>query len=115
MHTMETVSSLTAWQEQAACKAAPLGIFYCDNLSDKNPLRGQLEQIAKYICSTCPVINECLQHAMLLPEREGVWGGLTAKERERRRRNASRVAGATRLVMTRGATDEQTSAGRTAS
>ncbi|MFE5290143.1 WhiB family transcriptional regulator [Nocardia sp. NPDC056611] len=33
------------------------------------------------ICKTCPVIKECLDHALRNFEDEGVWGGMTAKER----------------------------------
>jgi WhiB family redox-sensing transcriptional regulator len=35
------------------------------------------------MCSTCPVRSECLEYAIAAEERWGVWGGLTAPERER--------------------------------
>ena len=37
---------------------------------------------AKVICATCPVQAQCLKFAIDNDEREGVWGGLTAKERK---------------------------------
>ncbi len=38
---------------------------------------------AKAICATCPVQQLCLEHALTNRERDGVWGGLTEKERRR--------------------------------
>lgn len=37
---------------------------------------------AKAICATCPVQAQCLKFAIDNDERDGVWGGLTAKERK---------------------------------
>jgi len=37
---------------------------------------------AKTICGTCTVREQCLQFAIDNDERDGVWGGLTAKERK---------------------------------
>lgn len=37
---------------------------------------------AKTICATCPVKEQCLEFAIKNDERDGVWGGLTAKERK---------------------------------
>src|SRR6187551_1624629 len=47
--------------------------FYSDKASDK--------AIAKAICQTCSMIEECLDTALAKPEEYGVWGGLTADER----------------------------------
>ena len=41
---------------------------------------------AKRICRACPVRMACLQYAMETPVDHGVWGGLTERERRRRRR-----------------------------
>lgn len=40
---------------------------------------------AKLLCERCPVIQECLQHA-LKHEPDGVWGGTTPNERNAMRR-----------------------------
>lgn len=43
----------------------------------------QLEvRFAKGICSTCPVKQDCLTYALIGKEETGIWGGLTAKERQ---------------------------------
>jgi hypothetical protein len=36
---------------------------------------------AKAVCQTCPVIQKCLEYALSAQEADGVWGGLTARER----------------------------------
>lgn len=37
--------------------------------------------IAKTACSTCPLLDACATYAIVGHEREGIWGGLTATER----------------------------------
>lgn len=37
---------------------------------------------AKRICGTCGVVPECLAYALAAGESDGIWGGLTAEERE---------------------------------
>ena len=39
------------------------------------------------VCAGCVVRAACLEHALAKPERYGVWGGLSANQRERIRRN----------------------------
>ena len=38
---------------------------------------------AKAICAVCPVKTVCLDHALSIREKDGVWGGATEKERRR--------------------------------
>ncbi len=44
--------------------------------------RRQREKVAKAICMHCPVIVQCLTHALTVGEQFGVWGGMSAPERE---------------------------------
>ena len=41
---------------------------------------------AKALCRTCPVQRECLTYALANPDLQGIWGGLTPKERLQLRR-----------------------------
>lgn len=72
------------WRNQAAC-----AVDFDDD--DFFPLQGQTARVrrAKAVCATCPVQPECLQHALDTDEVNGVWGGLTARERFRLQRAAS--------------------------
>jgi WhiB family redox-sensing transcriptional regulator len=38
---------------------------------------------AKAVCASCTVRQACLEYALAAREREGVWGGLTERERRR--------------------------------
>jgi WhiB family redox-sensing transcriptional regulator len=47
---------------------------------------------AKAVCDQCPVREACLEHALSVREKDGVWGGCTERERRRilrQRRRAS--------------------------
>lgn len=77
------------WRNNAACK-------------DSDPERQQPEpgdragiHRAKQTCKPCPVAAQCLFFALAMDERHGVWGGLTAAERDRLKdgQTATRCAG----------------------
>ena len=72
------------WRLRGACNGLDPAVFYPD--SEENA------EEAKAICASCPVRLSCLEHALTMRERDGVWGGTTEKERRRiirqRRRSA---------------------------
>ena len=68
------------WQQSARCRGLPSDVFFPEEL-DSRRQRRQREQVAKQICAGCPVIAACREHALHAPERYGVWGALTARER----------------------------------
>jgi hypothetical protein len=49
--------------------------------------------LAKVVCSRCPVIDACEAWARSMPEREGIWGGLTPAERGLRAKKDRRKRG----------------------
>ncbi|HLN06841.1 MAG TPA: WhiB family transcriptional regulator [Acidimicrobiales bacterium] len=63
------------WRQRAACRGVDPGIFY--------PVSDDDSEAAKGICATCTVRTSCLEYALAEREREGVWGGLTERERRR--------------------------------
>lgn len=65
----------SAWRLDALCAQIDADIFHSDDLAEMNE--------AKRICQRCPVIDACRDHALTAPEREGVWGGMTARQRRR--------------------------------
>jgi WhiB family transcriptional regulator, redox-sensing transcriptional regulator len=75
--------SLT-WRHQAACRGLDPEVFY--------PVTEDEADVAKSVCDRCAVRESCLEQALSLREKEGVWGGCTEKERRRiirQRRRAS--------------------------
>lgn len=41
------------------------------------------------LCADCPVRQQCLEYALENNEQWGIWGGLSASQRRRLKRNAS--------------------------
>jgi WhiB family redox-sensing transcriptional regulator len=72
------------WRQQARCRGVDPEIFHPGEDDDPSA--------AKAICALCPVREACLEHALAVREKHGVWGGLTERERRRvirqRRRSA---------------------------
>jgi WhiB family transcriptional regulator, redox-sensing transcriptional regulator len=68
------------WQQSARCRGLPSKVFFPEELDSRRQRRLQ-EQAAKQICASCPVIVACREHALRAPEKYGVWGALTARER----------------------------------
>lgn len=75
---------MPAWQADALCRDQPYEIFF--------PTRGGDVREAKAICSKCSVQGPCLEWAIDIGEKHGVWGGLSERERRRvRRRRRDRI------------------------
>lgn len=73
------------WQTRAACRNAPLNLFFFERETTKEDI-----QAAKALCATCPVRTECLDYSINFPERYGIWGGLDEDERAEERRKRMR-------------------------
>jgi WhiB family redox-sensing transcriptional regulator len=68
------------WREGSACRDVPDVSFFPapDDLAATN--------LAKAVCESCPVVDECLSFAIETRQPDGIWGGFTPKERARLRR-----------------------------
>ena len=74
-HHISLQQSAPHGRQYARCLGANPELFYP---SHDDPAEG-----AKEICYVCPVREPCLEHAITAREKQGVWGGLTEKERRR--------------------------------
>ena len=63
------------WVGKAACSGLDPAVFYPPTDEDADE--------AKAICAACPVQEPCLEHAIEMREKNGVWGGATERERLR--------------------------------
>jgi WhiB family redox-sensing transcriptional regulator len=76
-----------SWHRYAACRGLDAEIFY--------PASEEQALVAKEVCDLCPVQTDCLEYALVVREKDGVWGGATEAERRRiirrRRRAAARM------------------------
>ncbi|MDT3767194.1 WhiB family transcriptional regulator [Gleimia hominis] len=81
------------WQFQAACRDMDTELFFHPE-GERGSTRRRRAEAAKAICATCPVLEQCREHALRVMEPYGVWGGMTEEERRevarsRKRRRAS--------------------------
>jgi WhiB family redox-sensing transcriptional regulator len=88
-HWTEPASPVPAppeWRQHGACRGIDPDLFY--------PERGESLEAAKQICAACPVRGECLDFALDLNEKFGVWGGKSERERRKLRRRQHGPTGA---------------------
>jgi WhiB family redox-sensing transcriptional regulator len=71
-----------SWDERAACRGADTELFYWPESIRAAETRAKEIEAAKRICRRCPVLSQCREWALDTGERHGVWGGLTAAERQ---------------------------------
>jgi WhiB family redox-sensing transcriptional regulator len=74
------------WRSKAACQGLAPDIFYPATDDDADA------EAAKVVCAACPVRESCLEHALAVREKDGVWGGATERERRRIIRQRRRTA-----------------------
>ena len=71
----ESWSRDNQWQKDALCKEYDPSLWF-------PVFRGRgTGKEAKEICGRCPVKSECLESAIKYDEEDGIWGGMTRKER----------------------------------
>lgn len=63
------------WRDQARCQGVDPEVFH--------PVDDDDGSEAKAICALCSVREPCREYAITAREKDGVWGGLTARERRR--------------------------------
>ncbi len=88
MIAVTSIAPTSDWRDHALCRGVDPSVFHPAD-EEENEFSADP---AKAICFRCPVREACLEHAVAVREKHGVWGGLTARERRRlirRRRRAS--------------------------
>ncbi len=83
------IGDVWEWQLRGACRGLDSARFFHPE-GERDPARTRREEGAKAVCRTCPVIAECRQHALVVREQFGIWGGLSESEREVLVRSGSR-------------------------
>ena len=80
-HLPGPMSHLWEWQLLGACRGVDSELFFHPG-GERGPSRSNREATAKAMCAQCPVITNCREAALSAREAYGVWGGLSANERE---------------------------------
>lgn len=68
-----------SWRLLAACRGMDGNVFHPEQGRPSTERKHTSEP--RQVCSRCPVQPECLEHAIEVGERKGVWGGTTENER----------------------------------
>lgn len=63
-----------SWMDEAVCAEVDPELFFADEA-------WTMTENARYLCSTCPVLDTCREYAIRQAGLMGVWGGLTHSER----------------------------------
>ncbi|WP_181784612.1 WhiB family transcriptional regulator [Pseudonocardia pini] len=75
------VTQIWDWQMRGSCRGSDSDVFFHPE-GERGPARAVREARAKTMCRTCPVIEQCRNHALTVHEPYGVWGGLSAQDRQ---------------------------------
>lgn len=67
------------WRNHAMCKGIGVDPFFANYFNGQARRETMTSIIA--MCRVCPVRKECLRFAVDNKINDGIWGGLTAKER----------------------------------
>ena len=63
------------WMNDAVCRQVDYELFF--------PEGGGSSVVARKVCNNCEVKTECLSYALEFPAMIGIWGGTTAKQRQK--------------------------------
>jgi WhiB family redox-sensing transcriptional regulator len=86
---LSAVKALSSnWQQDGACRSGMATDFYPPMHAERKHERLARERRAKSVCAACPVQAACLEHAISVDERYGIWGGLNQDERRLLRASA---------------------------
>ncbi|MFC0452770.1 WhiB family transcriptional regulator [Rhodococcus jostii] len=91
-HRVDVTLGSGDWWALAACRDTELAVFFSPD-DERGRARDRRETQARQICRPCPVLVQCRNHALVVGETYGVWGGMTEGDRRkhsRRRRRGER-------------------------
>lgn len=74
----ETNITPERWMQDAACATTDPELFFPEREEG-----GGTAAHAKRICARCDVRDKCLEYALRNGETEGIWGGLSSRQRRR--------------------------------
>lgn len=69
------------WQARGLCRGLDSAIFFHPE-HERGEARRHRDTVAKLLCQHCPVQQQCRTHALTVREPYGVWGGLSAEDRD---------------------------------
>ncbi len=85
------------WQLQGACRGEASDVFYHPD-GERGRARTNRENRAKAICYSCPVLEQCREHALAVAEPYGIWGGMSESERQAALRGTTKRRAKTKVA-----------------
>jgi WhiB family redox-sensing transcriptional regulator len=77
---------LVNWRDLAACRGMDTDLFYVtENTGVKGGEKERID-LAKKICASCVVQEDCLEYALEYSLDYGIWSGMTPGERRKEER-----------------------------
>lgn len=67
----------------ALCKEIDPDLWFPSNENSRIKSSYEAMNYAKSVCARCPMLVQCLAHAITNKEEHGIWGGSTPNERKR--------------------------------
>lgn len=77
------IADLWEWQFDGSCRDEDPRLFFHPE-GERGPARRERDAAAKTICTACPVLQQCREHALAVREPYGVWGGMSEDDRQAR-------------------------------
>ncbi len=74
------IADVWDWQQEGSCREADPRLFFHPD-HERGPARRDRDARAVAVCASCPVVEQCRRHSLVVREPYGVWGGLTEDER----------------------------------
>ena len=74
-------ADIPEWVADALCAQVDPALFH--------PAKGQDQQsrTARNVCAGCDALDRCAEYAIARPELDGIWGGMTKRQRDLTRRS----------------------------
>ncbi len=69
------------WQTRGLCRGLDSAVFFHPDY-ERGTARHHRDAVAKSLRQRCPVQPQCRTHALTVREPYGVWGGLSAEDRD---------------------------------
>jgi WhiB family redox-sensing transcriptional regulator len=87
LNKVETLTDLVgdhpaAWRMMGACNNTDPDLAFKGDQNSEYEGDPYARDTQKATCISCPVAQECLDHALVVDERFGIWGGMTTRERD---------------------------------
>lgn len=67
------------WQKGGLCRGLESSVFFHPD-GERGRARDRRIAKAKAVCRSCPVIQQCREHALTVGEPYGIWGGMSEQE-----------------------------------